>query len=297
MTEHSQQSDPVLAPPLTALGKAEQLPQEPPPHANKFRVALAVLCGIALGALAIAAAVVVHDSSTNGSSSGFAAWSEWAPTDSSSTGVGEIADHVAPYYRLNASKQLNVITPISVSQATSAGTTTGSGLTVAVDTTPSSSSSPSLSLLNGKTVAYNICGLGPADCELPGTPSSNRMLLMRRQALELALYTFKYIPDSENVLVVLPPARATKSTSTTAGGAKETIALLFVRKELAPWLNVPLSKTLASYPLEDSELAVWSKTQEASFVDEVTANGLFSSQMESQQEGGRLMVLTQLPTQ
>ena len=297
MTEHSQQPDPALAPPLTALGKSEQIPQEPPPHAHKFRVALAVLCGIAFGALAIAAAVAIHDTTVNGSPSSSEAWSAWAPTDSGSTGVREIADHVAPYYRLNASKQLNVITPISVSQATSAGTTTGSGLTVAVDTTPSSSS-PSLSLLNGKTIAYNICGLGPADCELPGTPSSNRMLLMRRQALELALYTFKYVPTSENVLVVLPPAtKATKATSTDASGSRQTVALLFVRKELEPWLNVPLSKTLASYPLEDSELAVWSKTQEASFVDEVTANGLFSSQMESQQEGGRLMVLTQLPTQ
>ena len=296
MTENPQQAEPALAPPLTALGKSEQLPQEPPPHAHKFRVALAMLCGIALGALAIAAAVMVHDSSTSGISRGSAAWSEWAPTDSSGTGVREIADHVAPYYRLDASKQLNVITPISVSQATAAGTTTGSGMTVAVDTTPSRSS-PSLSLLNGKTIAYNICGLGPADCELPGAASSNRVLLMRRQALELALYTFKYIPDSENVLVVLPPARATKTTSTAAAGSRETIALLFVRKELEPWLNVPLSKTLATYPVEDSELAVWSKTQEASFVDEVTANGLFASQMESQQEGGRLMVLTQLPAQ
>ncbi len=308
MSEQSQQPDPLLSARLPSLLKPEQqvksdqqikpeeLPQDPAPHAHKFRVALALLCGIAFVAIAIALAVAVHDSSGGSDSASAVAWSTWAPDVSGSSGAREIADHVAPYYRLNGSQQLNVITPISVSQSTAAGTTTGSGMTVAVDTAPSGKSQ-SLSLLNGKTIAYNICGLGPADCELPGTPSTARMLLMRRQALELALYTLKYISDSENVLIVLPPSRTTKAASGAAKGTHVTVAVLFDRKELQPWLNEPLSRTLASYPLESSELTPWSKTQEATLVDELTASALFSSQIESQQEGGRLLVLAQLPTQ
>ena len=77
-----------------------------------------------------------------------------------SAGRSEIAQHVAPYYRVSASQQLDVITPMPLSQTTAAGTTTGSGLTVALNTSSSSSKSQSLALLNGKTVAYNVCGLG-----------------------------------------------------------------------------------------------------------------------------------------
>ncbi len=300
MSEQSQQPDPALSARLPSLVKPEaqvtpeELPHDQAPHAHKFRLALALLGGVAVVAIAIAIAVAAHHGSGR-SANGSGRWSAWAPDTSGSTGVREIADHVAPYYRLDGSQQLNVITPISVSQATDAGTTTGGGLTVAVNTAQPGKSS-SLSLLNGKTVAYNICGLGPADCELPGTPSTARVLLMRRQALELALYTLKY-SDAENVLVVLPPSRTTKTAGNIAKGSRVTVAVLFDRKELQPWLNAPLGKTLASYPLESSELKLWGKTQEATLVDELTANSLFSSKLESQQEGGRVIVLTQLPTQ
>ncbi len=175
-------------------------------------------------------------------------------------------------------------------------------MTVVVNTNPSSKTQ-SLSLLNGKTVAYNICGLGPKNCELAGKPSTTRMLLMRREALELALYTFKYIPDSENVLAVLPPGKPTASTTSssstgsTAAGRRVTVSVLFVRKELQPWLDVPLGKTLQTYPPEVSELPLWKQSGEAALVDQITANGLFTSQVESQQEGGNLLVLNPLPPQ
>jgi hypothetical protein len=143
-------------------------------------------------------------------------------------------------------------------------------------------------------VAYNICGLGPKDCELPGTATINRMLLLRREALELALYTFKYT-NASNVVAVLPPGHSITTNGTP--GAKVTVATLFERSELAPFLKTPLSKTLSDYPLDISELGLWSKTTEAELVQEVTADGLFSSQVEAQQEGGTLIVLNPLPSQ
>jgi hypothetical protein len=270
---------------------AQDLPRERNPHASRFRVVLAGLAGI--GVIAIAIAVVVAARNSGTASANGKAWSSWAPDSSGSTGVSEIAEHVALFYRFSASQQLDVITPMSLSQQTAAGTTTGSGLLFAVNTS-SSGKKQSLALLNGKTVAYNLCGLGAKSCQLAGTPSINRMLLLRREALELALYTFKYINGSQNVVVVLPPSHA---TTTTGPQTKVTVAVAFLRSGLAAWLQVPLVKTLQQYPPGMSQLNLWSKSTEAAFVSEITASALFSTQVESLQEGGRVVVLTQLPAQ
>jgi hypothetical protein len=257
---------------------------------------LALLLLSIVAAAAVAGAVVFlinHGKKHNNVAAEAAKWSSWYPTSTGNEGITEIADHVSPYYLLNSTKPLDAITPISMSESNDAGITTGHGLTVVVNaasSTASSSSSQNLELLVGKTVAYNICGLGPSDCELSGTPTVDRMLLLRREALELALYTFKYFPATQNVIAVLPPGHnvTASGTSTTA----VTVTVLFVRSELATLLRQPLDKTLSSYPLDVSELPLWSETNEAELVDQITSEGLFTSQVESQQEGGSLLVLS-----
>lgn len=274
------------------------------PHSTKFRIATGFLIGIGIAAIAIAVAIASRPGTTTSSSR---PWSDWSPTQSGKPAATEIAEHVAPFYRLSASNQLDVVTLINLANPNASGTTTGSGLTVAINTGSSSSSSPSLSLLGGSTIAYNLCGTGSSSCQLPGTPSAARMLLLRREALELALYTFKYIPSADNVIAVLPPGR-TRTASTLSPrlpSAKApistskplTVAVLFLRQELQPWLGVPLNDTLAQIPPPVGELPLWQKTQEAGLVDQITAHGLFSEQIESQQTGGNLLVLNQLPPQ
>lgn len=267
-----------------------------PPHAEKFRLVLAGLIGIAVGALAIAAAVLVaHDN--NGSSSRAAAatstlqWSSWKPAASGNTGAEEIADYIAPFYRLSAAEQLALITPINVTELNaSTGAFTGDGLTVALNT--ASGGTDDLRPLEGETVAYDLCGQGTTNCSVSGTPSTARELLLRREALELALYTFEYLPRSENVAVVLPPGR------TTGKDAKSiTVAVLFLRSELASMLAEPVNDTLEAYPPDVAELGGWKKTQEAALVDTITSRSLFRSSVESEQDGGNLLVLNPLPAQ
>ncbi len=265
------------------------------PHALRFRVTISALVGIAAAALAIAVIVLADHASAGGAVTA-PAWSSWAPTSSGGEGISEIAAHIAPYYRLSASQQLDVVTPIVMAQTTAAGTTPGSGLTIAVNSSPAGHAQ-SLGLLNGKTVAYNVCGLGSKNCGLAGQASTVRMLLLRREALELALYTLKYIRGTQNVVVVLPPGHTVGANGSVTGTKPVTVAVAFVRSELAPWLAVPLSHTLALYPPEVAQLGLWSRSAEAGFVDQVTANALFSSQIEAQQVGGNLLVLTQLPAQ
>ena len=59
----------------------------------------------------------------------------------------------------------------------------------------------------GKTEMYSFCGLG-AHCSIAtGKPSQTRGQLVRREALETALYTFKYMPVIDSVIVFMPPRK------------------------------------------------------------------------------------------
>ncbi len=142
-------------------------------------------------------------------------------------------------------------------------------MTIAVNTN-TSGKGQTLGLLNGKTVAYNVCGLGTKqDCAMSGTATTNRMLLLRREALELALYTFRYIGGAQNVVVVLPPGHDTVTAGGSSGVMPVTAALAFVRGQLAPWLQLPLNRTLTQIPPEVSQLGSWSKGDEAGLVDQL----------------------------
>ncbi len=276
------------------------------PHSQKFRAAMAMLIGVAIGAIVIA--VTTLASGVNGGTT--AKWSSWAPADSGALGAREIADHIAPFYRISAVDQLAVVTVVntnnaSAASATTTSTPTSSGLQIAVRADPSSSA---ISLLSGKTIAYNLCGVGGSGCSIgAGTPSPDRLLLLRREALELALYTFKYIGGADNVVAILPPGRTGQPSTLTrkppSPHASSTtkpvdIAVLFVRGELAPWLSQPLSNTFPEqFPPTASQLSLWRQTPEAGLVDQITARGLFSEHLVQAQDGSNLIELDPLPPQ
>ena len=279
-----------------AGGAPQDLPRVAHPQAHKFRTVFAALVGIAVAAVAIAVVVGARNSGP-GTTVNRTAWSSWAPDSSGDQGVTEIANHLAPNYRFSPTQQMNTITPIALSQPTAAGTTNGSGLTIALDNA-TSSNSQSLVPLPGETVAYSVCGLGSkGNCALSGTPTNARMMLLRREALELALYTFKYISGAHNVVVVLPPGHNTQAAGAGYSQLPTTAALAFDRAQLNPSLQLPLARSLASSAPEVPQLGSWLKGPEANLVYEATKNALFSSQVQAQQIGGQLLVLTPLPTQ
>src|SRR5437763_3636187 len=184
---------PALEAPRHVVSSSAERSRQPDfPHAAKFRAAMGLLVGLAVGALAVAVVILIAGNKSSPS----VKWSEWQPSDSGITGAREIADHVAPLYRISGTNQLAVVTVVNLanSAAAQAALSSGSpnqtsGLQIAVQP---NSSSGSLSLLSGNTIAYNLCGLGTTNCAIGiGTPSPNRLLLLRREALELALYTFK----------------------------------------------------------------------------------------------------------
>ncbi|HWD65056.1 MAG TPA: hypothetical protein VG405_07760, partial [Solirubrobacteraceae bacterium] len=272
------------------------------PHSAKFRLVTGFLLGIGVAALALAVALA----SNAGSNGQMPAWSSWKPSAAGRAGAAEIASHVAPNYRLTPSTQLDVVTLVNLANTSTQATGTSSGLTVAVNA-GAPGGTPALSLLSGNTIAYNLCGTGgQSNCELPGAATPARLLLLRREALELALYTFKYEGGVSNVICVLPPShslisslssRLPSAKSLASSSKPVSVAVLFLRSELQPWLGLPLSSTLQTFPPSMAELPAWQNTSEADLVSQITARGLFSEQIESEQTGGNLLVLNQLPPQ
>jgi hypothetical protein len=273
--------------------------------AHRFRAAIATLVGIAIGAIAVATVVLVSGSTKTSTPK----WSSWQPTDSGTTGAREIADHLAPLYRISPVNQLDVVTVVNLSNASAAATgTTGStssasnGLQVAVRANANSSQ---VSLLSGKTIAYNLCGIGSSNCSIGvGKPSADRLLLLRREALELALYTFKYVDGVQNVVAILPPGHTAACTGICPKPQQKTavkpvdIALLFVKAELKPWLDQPLSATFPErFPPEVPELNLWKQTPEAGLVAQITERGLFSEKLVQTQDGSNLILLDPQPPQ
>jgi hypothetical protein len=281
-----------------ALSRPRSERREASPHSHRFRAAIATLVGVAIGAIAVAVVVLATGSKTAVTGK----WSDWAPTDSGTLGAREIADHVAPLYRVSSLYQLAVVTVVNLSSpsASASATGTASGLQVAVRPDPSSSA---VSLLSGTTMAYNLCGIGGSNCSIGvGTPSAARLLLLRREALELAMYTFRYLSGVDNVVAILPPGH-TSSVCTgicpkpnpKATSKPVDIAILFGRDELRPLLQQPLNASLPEeFPPTVDQMA---SAPEAGLVDQVTARGLFSEQLVQAQDGSNLIVLNPLPPQ
>jgi hypothetical protein len=287
------------------------------PHAGRFRTITAILVALGIGAIIVTVAIAVggRQSAPAGPK-----WSAWQPAEGGTLGARDIADFVAPFYRIDSVNQLALVPVVNLEsaaasaaaqQAAANGTAspTASGLQVAVRPSPTSSQ---VSLLSGNTIAYNLCGIGGKDCAIGvGKPSTNRLLLLRREALELALYTFKYVAGTQNVVAILPPGHTEQTSTSTStptlskkppsAKASQTttkpvdIAVLFVRQELSPLLKHPLSQILPEQtPPTVSEMA---HAPEAGLVDQLTARGLFSEQLQQAQDGSSLIVLNPLPPQ
>jgi hypothetical protein len=283
------------------------------PHAGRFRTITALLVALGIGAIIVTVAVAVGGRQTAPAG---AKWSAWQPTEGGTLGARDIADFVAPFYRIDSTHQLTVVTVVNLESAAAAaaaqqaaanGTTSNtvaSGLQVAVRPSPTSSQ---VSLLNGNTIAYDLCGQQSPNCAIGvGKPSTDRLLLLRREALELALYTFKYIGGTQNVVAILPPGHTEQSTprlSKKPPSPKATkvttkpvdIAVLFVRQELSPLLTQPLDRILTE-PTPPT-VAQMRHAPEAGLVEQLTARALFSEQLQQAQDGSSLIVLNPLPPQ
>jgi hypothetical protein len=184
-------------------------------------------------------------------------WSAWQPQASSQgSRLLEIADHVGNEYKLPSGDPL---TAVKIG-----GPATGKNLkAILIPTKPKPSTLADFDRFDeSKSAIYVLCGLGK-NCKIgEGQPTPARGAVVRREALELALYTMRYNKPIDNVLVFVPPGPAEK---------KFTSTLFFHRGDLSSRLSHPLRSTLPhAAPQPDTFASTEKKT-----VDDLTGSVLY----------------------
>ena len=260
----------------------------PSPFRARFGFITGMLlgCGIAAGVLLL----VLLTSGTRTSTDGLARdWSSWHPdTISTFNGADEIAKHIQGTYRNEKNKPLASVTGGPIAFGTIP-------LTVAMIP-----SGDTIQVLNGTGVQYTLGGAGKDGLLRDSKPSKARHRLLRREALELALYSFRYLPEVTMVVTLMPPAAKAeqvrpkpkgKKAAKAAAKAKlpryQQQAIFYRPGDLKPQLQVPLKFTLAPKPPAIDHLS----GTEARRVDSLTLSNLFEYARQPGQDGRAYLVL------
>ena len=191
------------------------------PQADRFRFMLGAVLGLGLAAIVASVALVLKGPSAE------SLWSAWKPASDGAGGAAQIATHVSATYRTADGQQLVAVKGGSMKVA---------DLDLNVAVTKKSGDQ----IFTGSGVRYVMCGLG-ANCSIAqGKPSIERGVLLQREALELALYSFEYLSGVDQVVVFLPPRPGEAPT--------QGKALFFQKDDVGAALDQPLQRTLPSPP-------------------------------------------------
>jgi hypothetical protein len=226
---------------------------------------LVVLAG-AVGVLVLFAYLVSRGTSNS--------WSSYKPKGGDVfTKAQNMADHVAPAYKYNGA-------PIAVVQAQPLVYQDAVVDGIAFTRQPFRKIGSPLKQFepSGSTVAYVFCG-SAARCGLPSTGAQDTVPLLRRETLELALYTFKYTPSVDSIVGLLPPAGSTN------------YAIYLRRRNFQKELSKPLDATLPQHKvLSYQQLS----PVERATVDRLTMKNTYESQFSKGANGRTVLVLRSL---
>jgi hypothetical protein len=252
-------------------GGAVAVRDSEPPFAARFQFLLGAL--LALGVLAVG--VLAYGLTSGGTDSGSASWSPWKPSDNGMEGAQQIADHVGPQYRLQSGEQLVLLVGGELEVADLPAT-------IAMRNTEGD-----VSLVEGDGVLYKMCGLGPKCSIATGKPSEERHLLLRREALELALYSFRYLDGVDQVVVLMPP-RTVKQADGSKVALDPDQALFFRKGDVTQELHTQLRATLPAPPPSIAKVA---RARDAALVNRLTTHGLFNFRYAQAQDTQVYLVL------
>jgi len=230
----------------------------------RFQFLTGALVAVGLAALAGIAILIIGPSTTTPAPP----WSPWKPASSGIQGASEIATHVAPEYRDHGKQLVNV----------DANDMSFKGVPLTVALRTSADEGGNIQIHDEKGVLYQLCGLGPSCAIDQGKASTKRGFLLRREGLELALYTFRYLKDIKQVVVLIPPVK----------GKAQTVALYFRRDQVRDELARPLTSSLVPKAPTVSNVTL---SPDAALVDRVTHEPyLFTLNGSSFNNGGFLVL-------
>ena len=243
-------------------------------YAPRFHFLTGALMAVGLAAVAGLVLFILVPGNRGGSDSGVKNWSTWAPSTDGQAGAQQIAEHVGVQYKLPNGRQIvNVgVTGLEIQ-----------GVPLAVAVRKDASQGGAIKIFNDAGVIYHLCGLGQSCAIDSGKPSTERGLLLRREALELALYTFRYLGDVHQVLVFMPPPK----------GKTPTQALFFREGDVARELDRPLTASLSP---RVPTVASMTGSPDAGLVQQITSPKTFDFSLTGDQTSQSGYIVLDPPT-
>jgi hypothetical protein len=205
------------------------------------------------------------------------AWSDWKPTGDLATRVSSIQTYVSQHYRFTDGRPLVNIrgAPLQTSD--------GQPVAAYLVRTSTPVGEQDVVINAGDGLSFSLFGNGKNGAITFGKPSEERGRIVRREALELALYTLKYAHEVGSVVVFLPPLP-------TKPDRQE--ALLFRRASLRDQLEAPLAETLSQGSF--NTVTGSANGGERQLLDSLTLPRLYSFTFRQDPSGAQLLVLTPL---
>jgi hypothetical protein len=248
----------------------------PSPYRSRFGFVVGALVGVAFAVVGLGV-ILALDASERAKPDG---WSTWQPAGDDELDVArQIAQHVGVKYRLGDADQLVAVQSSGMELAERP-------LEIALRTAPVGGD---IELIEGHGVMYKLNGLGK-DGSIPGgRPSAERLLLLKREALELALYTFRYAEDVDMVVALLPPDPNRTDEEPTAGQLPPFPAMFFRPGDLRGELGVPLESTLPAATPRPEQIDL--EAPESKRIDALTRGNYFTASFQQGQDASVFLVL------
>jgi len=267
----------IEAEPAQPIGQPERASRTDRARSAAYRsrfaiiyVALGLLAGVGIGAFVVLMARADPPPP--------AKWSAWRPTGSETARVKQIADQVSQRYRLKSGKQLVAVLASAPKVSGAEGDVTVSTIAIRPDTSTGKKEESEIDIVpTAHSLQYILCGLGTSCSIKGGTASEERHSLLRREALELALYTFKYVDGVESVSVFLPPRPDGKASPTS----------VFLKKsDVRAELSKPLVRSIQSTAPTIGTMP----KRELALVNRITEPRLYTYEYQQAQDGGAVLV-------
>jgi hypothetical protein len=245
---------------------------EPSVSRHRFGIAYLVLAAIVGAAVGLVVVLATRD---DGHTQTTRTWSTWAPRTTGTLGAREIARHVSGQYHLENGSLLTAVVAGPMEIESSQGPVPVSAILVRSGKAGVRQERIDVAFPEAG-VFFQLVGSG-ANNSIPGQATLTRGQLVRREALELALYTFRYVDGVDAVVAFLPPKPNSPS-----------YAVFFKKNDLDNQLDHPLVRTL---PQRKPPVPGKLSPIERRTIDDLTLSRYFRFELQRANNGARVLVL------